>query len=70
MPTKTNPVKPVRVTYVCDICKKGELVYSNSAMSNSYSATYYHHCAKCGTPQALDTIYPYIDYQDIPKKTK
>lgn len=70
MPIKTIPVQPVRVTYICNTCLVGEMIYSGTAMSNTFGCNYDHHCSKCLTQQSFDAIYPYIDYEDIANKNE
>jgi hypothetical protein len=60
----TTPVKTVRVSYGCDKCKVGELTYTGQSVSNTFSSKHTHVCNRCVHGKELDTIYPYIDYEE------
>lgn len=67
MSIKTTPVQPVRVTYVCNTCETGEMVYAGSSTTMGYDSYHNHYCSRCMTQAQLNTIYPYIEYEDITK---
>ncbi|MEG1565383.1 MAG: hypothetical protein RR342_01410 [Bacilli bacterium] len=58
---KQKPVKPVRVVYICDSCKKGEMKPTGHIFQLA-TIQYEHVCPVCGFRKTTPCQYPKIDF--------
>ncbi len=61
---KKTEVRSFEVTYICDECKEGEMIYIGEFMSN-WNLTYQHRCEKCFHIQYFDLVYPIMRYEPL-----
>lgn len=64
-------LKTYRVEYICDECKKGEMIYNNDdigidfmGLIGSGKIEFSHVCNKCKCRKGLKEIYPKIAYEE------
>lgn len=64
---KSNRLIPHRVSYWCDKCKTGSMVYTKeNTMTHrpqGFRQYYPHKCTNCDETNYFEKKYPYIDYE-------
>jgi len=58
---------PVKVTYVCDKCVKGNMVQRGGIAEDieyPNPAVYEHVCSYCGAKKNFKKKYPYIEHRE------
>ena len=61
---KKTEVRSFEVTYICDECKEGTMIYIGEITTN-WSLKFQHRCEKCFHMQDFDLVYPIIRYEPL-----
>ena len=62
---KKIAVQQFKISYICDSCKKGEMLPSGAIVPDSHPQQYYHVCEHCGEEQIFECMYPYSVMEEI-----
>lgn len=66
---KRKEVKPVKVIYLCDRCKSGEMVPTGQIF-NLGKTQLEHVCPVCGYRKSFTEQYPKIEYVEVSEEDK
>jgi hypothetical protein len=61
---KKTEVRVFEVSYICDKCNEGEMIYIGEFMTN-FSLKYRHRCEKCFDIHEFNVVYPQVRYEPI-----
>ena len=61
---KKTEVRSFEVTYICDECNEGTMIYIGEYISK-WAIKYQHQCEKCSHLQVFDQKYPVIRYEPL-----
>lgn len=73
MPVILKLVKPVHMSYECDDCHLGKMVFTGQQIppqAQGQAPKFVHICDKCGNGKGLETQYPRINYVDPDEEVK
>jgi len=67
MPEKKVEVKTFAVSYICDKCGEGQMVFTGE-MKPSKPPTFVYKCDKCGEKKNSKQSYPRVEYEAMEKE--
>lgn len=73
MPLEQTPLRPIEVSYRCDVCGEGHYRHlPNNLCVNPlglksvegwFNKAYIHQCDACGDERIFSEVYPHIQYE-------
>lgn len=60
---KETEVRTIRISYECDNCEVGEMIFTGKEKNEIVHTDYEHHCRNCGKVMNIrDQKFPRIEY--------